>query len=152
MVGEEDQEGQKRPEEEGVRADMAAGEKIQWVGNKGHGGVLELGKLGTRVPEISRDAASNPGLTSGFSGGHDGRPCDIAPAFCWVTDSDDKPGLGRTRRLHPKAKSRALCPRGQWAKDGDALLQSKHRAASVCILSLHGPLRDVWVATRGALL
>lgn len=88
------------------------GEKIQWVGNKGHGGVLELGKLGTRVPEISRDAASNPGLTSGFSGGHDGWPCDIAPAFCWVTDSDDKPGLGRTRRQHSKANSRVLCQVG----------------------------------------
>lgn len=43
-------------------------------GNKGHGGVLELGKLGTRVPEFSRDGSSNPRLTGGFSGGHDGPP------------------------------------------------------------------------------
>lgn len=71
---------------------MAAGEKNPMGGgggNKGHGGVLELGKLGTRVPEFSRDGSSNPRLTGGFSGGHDGQPCDIAPTLCWATDSDD---------------------------------------------------------------
>lgn len=39
---------------------MAAGEKNPMGGNQGHGGVLELGKLGTRVPEFSRDGRSNP--------------------------------------------------------------------------------------------
>lgn len=60
--------------------------KIQWGGNKGRGGVLELGKLGARVPEFSRDGTSYPRLTGGVSGGHDGQACDIAPTLCWVTD------------------------------------------------------------------
>lgn len=63
-------------------------------GNKGRGGVLELCKLGTRVPEFRRDGSSNPRLTGGFPGGHDGQPCDIAPTACWGTDSDDKKWLG----------------------------------------------------------
>lgn len=90
---------------------MAAGEKNPMGGNKGHGGVLELGKLGTRVPEFSRDGSSNPRLTSGFSGGHDGQPCDIAPTLCWVNDSDDKKRLGKPCRGRLKTSTPKLSTR-----------------------------------------
>lgn len=67
-------------------------------GNKGHGGVLELGELGTRVPEFSRDGSSNPRLTGGFSGGHDGQPLRYRSHGLLVNDSDDKTRLGKPRR------------------------------------------------------
>lgn len=67
-------------------------------------------------------AAPTPRLTGGLCGGHDGQPCDIAPTFCWETDSDDKTRLGTPRRQHLKilTRSRALYPVTQGARDNEA--------------------------------